>query len=108
VLLTFEHFESGAPSLAVRIVANREVVRRGHNLEVRCDVTGDPNVLVSWRRSQVNVHLEKKLFPKLLDDNQFEISESPTFDRITAASAVTVASCSAQLEHSKTSPSPLH
>ena len=50
MLLTFERFESGAPSLAVRIVANREVVRRGDNLEVRCDVTGDPNALVTWRR----------------------------------------------------------
>ena len=43
----------------------------------------------------------KEIFvPKLLDDKQIEISELPTFDRITAAS--TVARCSAQLEHLKT------
>ena len=41
---------SGAPSVSVRLHPNRESVRRGDNLEVRCDVTGDPSALVSWRR----------------------------------------------------------
>lgn len=41
---------SEAPSVSVRLVPNREKVRRGDNLEVRCDVTGDPSALVSWRR----------------------------------------------------------
>lgn len=40
----------GAPSVSVRLHPNREVVRRGDNLEVRCDVTGDSSALVSWRR----------------------------------------------------------
>lgn len=40
----------GAPSLAVQVTPNRESVRRGDNLEVRCDASGDPSALVSWRR----------------------------------------------------------
>lgn len=41
---------AGAPTLAVRLSPSKETVRRGDNLEVRCDVTGDPSALVSWRR----------------------------------------------------------
>ncbi|XP_046437149.1 basement membrane-specific heparan sulfate proteoglycan core protein-like isoform X37 [Daphnia pulex] len=40
----------GAPTLAVSLTPNKETVRRGDNLEVRCEVTGDPSALVSWRR----------------------------------------------------------
>lgn len=43
-------FITGAPSISVRLHPNKETVRRGDNLEVRCDVTGDPSALVSWRR----------------------------------------------------------
>jgi hypothetical protein len=41
---------SGAPTLAVSLTPNKETIRRGDNLEVRCEVTGDPSALVSWRR----------------------------------------------------------
>ena len=41
---------AGAPTLAVRLTPNHETIRRGDNLEVRCDVSGDPSALVSWRR----------------------------------------------------------
>lgn len=41
---------AGAPTLAVSLTPNKETVRRGDNLEVRCQVTGDPSALVSWRR----------------------------------------------------------
>lgn len=41
---------AGAPTLAVRLIPNHDSVRRGDDLEVRCDVTGDPSALVSWRR----------------------------------------------------------
>ena len=40
----------GSPSLNVRVLANREVVHRGDNLEVRCEVSGDPSALITWRR----------------------------------------------------------
>lgn len=34
----------------VRIVPNKEIVRVGENLDLRCDVSGDSDPIISWSK----------------------------------------------------------
>lgn len=56
----FKYFVD-VPSVIVRIVPNKDIVRVGENLDLRCDVMGDPDPNIRW--SKLNGDFEPNVLP---------------------------------------------
>lgn len=59
--LMFNIYFLDVPSVVVRIVPNKDIVRVGENLDLRCDVMGDPDPSIRW--SKVNGDFEPNVIP---------------------------------------------